>query len=75
MGRRQTKTAIITFLLTFLITTGILVFLGFRMLSSKDKEIEKLQGQKADTEVIAFASDLKANHTIEASDLTVVFAK
>ncbi len=69
MGRRKAKTALITFLITFIVVSAIAGFICFKIASEKDAQIALLEEQKADAKCYAFSRDLRAGAIITQNDL------
>ena len=72
MGRRKAKTALITFIITFLIVGLAAGFVCFKLVSAKQAEIDELTKQKADAKCWAFARDIKAGTIITQNDIKLI---
>ena len=75
MGRRRAKTALITFIVTFLVVAAIAGFICYKLVSDRQVIIDTLTAQKADAQVYAFARDLKANTIITMNDIKKIDIK
>ena len=72
MGRRKAKTALITFLITFLVVGLIAALICYKMVTTKQAQINQLLEERADVQCYAFSKDLLANTIITPDDITKI---